>query len=105
MILYNVTVQVDHSVKHDWIRWMQDVHIPDVLKTGLFTGYRLCRLLNDEHSAHGITYAVQYYLRTLEDLQHYQQNHAPRLQAEHASRYGDQCLAFRTILEVIDEQT
>ena len=102
MILYNVTVQVEHSVVEDWLKWMREVHIPDVLKTKLFTEYKLCRLLNDEHSTYGVTYAVQYFLESSDDLDTYQKHYAPRLQADHYDRYGDKCLAFRTVLEVLE---
>jgi hypothetical protein len=102
MILYNVTVNVEPSVHEDWLEWMRTTHIPDVLSTGLFVDHRLCRLLNDEYSREGVTYAVQYRLKTLEDLRKYQQEYAPALQAEHKERYQDKCLAFRTLLEIIE---
>ena len=36
MIIYNVTVNVDEDVLSQWLRWMSENHIPDVMKTGLF---------------------------------------------------------------------
>jgi hypothetical protein len=102
MILYNVTVKVDPSVHEDWLEWMRKTHIPDVLQTGLFVDHRLCRLLNDPYSQDGVTYAVQYRLRNLTDLDKYQREFAPALQAEHQERYQDKCLAFRTLLEIIE---
>ena len=33
MIIYNVTVGVDKSIEADWLAWMKEVHIPDVIKT------------------------------------------------------------------------
>ena len=34
MILYNVTVNIDTDVEEDWIEWMKETHIPEVMKTG-----------------------------------------------------------------------
>ncbi|MCB0581299.1 MAG: DUF4286 family protein [Phaeodactylibacter sp.] len=102
MILYNVTVKVDHDVHDDWLAWMKTVHIPDVLATGLFTGHKLCRLLGVDESD-GITYAIQYFSPDMEAFQQYQQHHAPRLQKEHTERYEGRYVAFRTLMEVLAE--
>ncbi len=100
MILYNVTIKIEHELHDDWLEWMRQVHIPDVMATGLFETYRLCKVLGDD-DAHGITYAIQYACTDLETFMQYQQQHAPRLQAEHNARYRDRYVAFRTLLEVL----
>ena len=99
MILYNVTIKIDHEVQADWLAWMKAVHIPDVMNTGLFLEYRICRMLSDEPD--GITYAVQYFCQDLETLLEYQQNFARNLQADVAKRYPDKYVAFRTVMEVV----
>ncbi len=99
MILYNVTVKVERDIHEDWLAWMRKEHIPDVLSTGHFVSHRICRLLHEEED--GITYAVQYFAHSLEDIQAYQQGHAQRLQAEHARRYKDRFVAFRTLMEIV----
>ncbi|MCO6490485.1 MAG: DUF4286 family protein [Phaeodactylibacter sp.] len=102
MILYNVTVKIDLAAHDDWLAWMKNVHIPDVLATGLFTEHKLCRLLGVDESD-GITYAIQYFSPDMETFQEYQQHHAPRLQKEHTERYKDKYVAFRTLMEVLLE--
>lgn len=99
MIVYNVTVSVDHSIAADWLEWMQNKHIPDVMATGLFVEYRILKMISGENS--GPTYAVQYTLESQTHLNQYQMEHAPALQKEHVERYGDKALAFRTILEIL----
>ncbi len=100
MLIYNVTVKIEHDLNEDWLRWMRDVHIPDVMATGLFENHRLCKVLGDD-DAHGITYAIQYLCPDLETFMKYQEKHAPGLQAAHAERYRDRYVAFRTLLEVL----
>ncbi len=100
MLIYNVTIKIDHDLHEDWLRWMREVHIPDVMATGLFESHRLCKVLGDE-DAQGITYAIQYACPDLETFLLYQQQHAARLQAKHAARYRDKYVAFRTLLEVV----
>ena len=101
MYIYNVTVNIDGAVHDDWLQWMKSVHIPDVLATGIFLDNRLCQVMVEEEQ--GITYSIQYRLKNLEDLERYQKEHAPRLQAEHGARYRDKFVAFRTILRIEDE--
>ena len=36
MIIYNVTVSVEESIKTDWLDWMKTEHIPEVMATGVF---------------------------------------------------------------------
>lgn len=99
MIIYNVTVSVDHDIHEEWLEWMKEVHIPDVMATGLFKENRILRVLTGEHSE--TTFSVQYDCESMEHLEKYQELHAPGLQKEHTDRYGEKCIAFRTLLEVV----
>jgi hypothetical protein len=101
MILYNVTVKIEADAQEDWLQWMKSTHIPDVMATGLFLGYRICKVLGDD-DVHGITYAIQYECPDLAVFAQYQEMHAKRLQEEHQERFLNRYVAFRTLLEVID---
>ncbi len=98
MIIYNVTVKVDLELQEEWRRWMREEHIPAVLATGRFTGYKLCRILHQEED--GATYAVQYFCPDMATMQQYAAREAPRLQAEHRERFQDRYVAIRTLMEV-----
>lgn len=100
MILYSVTVNIDHSVHADWVKWMKEVHIPDVMKTGIFSENRILRLLGDQDSG-GVTYSIQYTCADLSAYEQYQKEYATALQKEHTERYRDKFVAFRTLLEFI----
>jgi hypothetical protein len=101
MILYNVTVNVDDAAAEEWVVWMKTVHIPEVLDTGMFLSNRFCRLMIDEES--GVTYSVQYVLKDLETFKLYQQVYAPALQKSHHEKYEGKYVAFRTVMEILDE--
>ena len=87
MIIYNVTINVDDEAHYEWLKWMQKDHIPAVLSTGLFTGYRLCRLLDVDDP--GTTYSVQYSCNSLIEYNEYKEKHAPRLQKEVLDKFGE----------------
>ena len=99
-ILYNVTIKVDIRVHEEWLAWMKRVHVPDVMKTGMFLEYKICRLLGVDESD-GITYAVQYLCPDMNTYNRYQAEHAYRLQKEHKERYEGKFVAFRTLMKVM----
>lgn len=101
MIIYNVTVNVEDSVRDEWKKWMLEVHIPDVMNTGFFSRYHFCRLMQEEPQ--GTTYAIQYFCPSMDSLQNYLDNFAPVLQKEHTQKYKDRFVAFRSFLEVEEE--
>jgi hypothetical protein len=99
MYIYNVTVNLAAEIHEDWIAWMRDVHIPEVMECGCFVSSRMLKVLfvDDE----GFTYSVQYRFEKMEDIERYQKQFAPELQRRHKERYGDSYTAFRTLLEEV----
>ncbi len=100
MLLYNVTVKVEHEIEAEWIEWMQTVHIPEVLATGMFVKNQFLRLISQDEED-GQTYAVQYYCENSELLDEYMRKYAPALQQKTRDRYANKFVAFRTVLEVL----
>ena len=101
MIIYNVTVSIENSVAEEWLQWMKEVHIPEVMATTYFIKNQIARVMEDEDNG-GKTYAIQYTARNMEDLLEYQRDFAPALQAKHSERYANQYVSFRTVLEIIN---
>jgi len=100
MIVYNVTVNIDPAIHQEWLNWMLSKHIPEVMATGCFLENKVLRLIKESENE-GYTYAFQYMCESQAKLEYYQKNYSPKLQADHSSRYKDQFVAFRTVLEVI----
>ena len=103
MYIYNVTINIDESVHDQWIHWMRDIHIPDMLATGKFTEARMCRVMVEEEMG-GITYSVQYLTPSKQTLDRYFEEDADRLRQDGIDRYNGKFVAFRTELELISEQ-
>ncbi|MBP7274342.1 MAG: DUF4286 family protein [Saprospiraceae bacterium] len=101
MILYNVTIKIETDLHEEWLLWMQQSHIPNVMRTGIFREYRLCRLLGDDETD-GITYAIQYICDDLDSFRKYQDVYAPALQKEHSEKFLNRYVAFRTLLQVVE---
>lgn len=101
MILYNVTVNVEDHIHDEWLQWMQEVHIPEVMQTGKFTDYKMFKILSRQEGETGETYSIQYFAAGMHDYQTYQQDFAPALQRKTFDKYGDNVLAFRTLMETV----
>ncbi len=100
MIIYNITINIEDSVHEEWLEWMKTVHIPDVMKTGMFTDSRILRVLVEE-SLGGQTYSVQYTCDSIEKYQKYEDNYSVALRSDFNNRYKDKFVAFRTLLEIV----
>ena len=99
MILYNITVNIDHDIHQEWLVWMKDFHIPDVWSTGLFIENKVAKIHAEEDG--GLSYSIQYLLKSWEDYNLYQSKFAPKLQKKYQDKYANKSVAFRTVLEII----
>ncbi|MEE9362445.1 MAG: DUF4286 family protein [Cellulophaga sp.] len=103
MYIYNVTVNIEEKVESQWLKWMEETHIPDMLATGKFSHARMCKVLVKEEMG-GTTYAVQYTTKDKETLQKYYEENAPKLQADGLKLFAGTIVVFRSELEIISEQ-
>tara|TARA_R110002167_G_scaffold53573_2_gene153472 strand:+ start:267 stop:623 length:357 start_codon:yes stop_codon:yes gene_type:complete len=102
MYIYNVTTNIEESIHDQWLAWMKETHIPDVLATGKFLSAKMCKVLIEEEMG-GVTYSVQFTAVDKETLQSYYQDHAPTLRQEASKLFSNKFVSFRTELEVISE--
>lgn len=99
MLLYNVTLIIEETAAVRWLKWMQDIHIPNVMATGKFISNRLLKVLDSPNE--GVTYCAQYVVEDMNEYLDYHENHAPALQAELDKEFANQFVAFRTVMEYI----
>ncbi|NII85862.1 DUF4286 family protein [Pedobacter riviphilus] len=99
MFLYNVTLILDDAIAEEWLQWMQDIHIPEVMATGMFVSNRLLKVIDSPNE--GVTYCTQYVAETLEQYNKYQEEFAPALQADLNERYKNRFVAYRSLMEFV----
>lgn len=102
MLIYNVTTNIEASVHHEWLQWMQETHIPDMLATGKFLNAKMSKVLVEEELG-GLTYSVQFTTVDKETLLKYYSEDATRLREDALKRFPNKFVSFRTELEVISE--
>ncbi|MEM6359299.1 MAG: DUF4286 family protein [Bacteroidota bacterium] len=100
MVLYNVTIGVDKDIEMEWLSWMKNDHIPEVMETGKFTEYKIFKVLGHD-DPETTSYSVQYFSSNIAMVNDYLTNHAPDLIKKHQIKYKDRHVAFRTLLEEV----
>jgi len=101
MITYSVEIAIDPGIEAEWLAWMQQLHIPDVLRSGCFSECRVHKVLETERTEP--TYVLQYRCGSLADYHRYRDNFAPARQKEHSERYAGRFRASRQLLEDVGE--
>ena len=100
MLIYNVTIKIDDGIADDWLRWLLEEHIPDVMSTGCFSSHKLVRLLEIDDSE-GPTYAIQYTADSKADYNRYIEMHAPLMRQKSIDKWGNRFIAFRSVMQVV----
>jgi hypothetical protein len=100
MIIYNVTTKVHESIKNEWLSWLKEEHIPDIINTGCFTHAITLKLLEIDDSE-GPTYAIQYNAESKALYNLYIEKYAGALRQKAFDKWGDKFIAFRSVMQVV----
>lgn len=100
MIIYNVTIQTDNSIADAWLKWLKEEHIPEILATKCFTGATILQLLEVDDTD-GPTYAVQYKAESKSNYNRYINLHAEKLRDKSFEKWGNNFVAVRTLLKIV----
>jgi hypothetical protein len=98
MFIYNVTVSITKEAEDEWIQWMKEVHIPNVMQSGMFTSHRLFKVLSHDDPSTS-SFCTMYSLEVLDNFVRYLNEFAPAMRKEIDDKFGGRYAAFRTLLE------
>jgi hypothetical protein len=101
MIIYNVTVKVENSIADDWVKWIMEEHIPEIINTGCFQKGSLLRLLECDDSE-GPTYAVQYFAESKSQYNTYISQFSEKMRQKGFEKWGNKFIAFRSVMQVVN---
>jgi hypothetical protein len=100
MYLYNVTVGIDKDVEGEWLAWIREEYIPQVMETRMFVNFKMYKVLHDDDEG-TVSYSIQYFAESLAKVTTYFEHHAPALTEKHRARFIGQHAAFMTLLEEV----
>jgi hypothetical protein len=95
-----MTVGVDKDIEQTWLRWIRDRHIPAVMRTGMFVDWKMFKVLHDDEGG-TVSYSIQYFAETIENVQQYLDVFAPEIIEEHRHRFFNKHVVFQTLLEQV----
>lgn len=101
MIIYNVTINIEDEIHEEWLSWMKETHIPEVMRTGMFVDHSFSRLLSRQEDETGTTYVIQYLANDMAHYDRYINEFATALQNKTLQKFGSKFIAFRTLMEKV----
>lgn len=100
-LIYNVTIKITWAIQEKWVTWMKQQHIPALMETKCFEKYTFAKLIDIEEDE-GPTYTCQYVLASRAQFDEYEKQFSTALRKETIDTWGNQFIAFRTLMEVVD---
>jgi hypothetical protein len=101
MIVYNLSIKIHAAIEAEWVKWQQLEHIPEVMASGCFTEYKFYRLLSQEEEEDSVTFIIQYSCPDMNSYNTYIEKYAPLIRQKAFSKWGNQFIAFRTIMQSV----
>ena len=101
MIIYNVTTKVRSDIASEWLQWLKEVHVKDILDTGSFTDFRIVKLLEVDEEE-GPTYALQLYADSKAIYNQYVDKYAAKMRQAAFDKWGDKFISIRSIMQIVD---
>ncbi len=101
MIIYSITTIVKKDVEEEWLRWMKEKHMQEIIQTGYFIDSKMFKVKVPSNTNGETTYIIQYYCSAMENYMTYAEKEAKRLQAEYAAKFAGRVTTARTVMEEI----
>jgi hypothetical protein len=101
MIIYNVTTKVDKAIQEEWLSWLKEEHITEILSTGCFTKANILKLLETDETE-GPTYAIQYHSESKAMYNLYIEKYAGIMRQKSIDKWGGQFIAFRSVMQIVN---
>lgn len=98
MFTYNITIKVNHEIVNEWLQWQKEIHIPEIMATGLFTEHRFYQLLEYDDEE-GKIFVTQFVVSSKANYNNYLEKFAPQLRKKTLEKWGDKVVSFRTLLQ------
>ncbi|HYK45479.1 MAG TPA: DUF4286 family protein [Parafilimonas sp.] len=100
MFIYNVTSKINWPIHEAWMEWMTNEYIPAIMATHCFTDFQLLKL-HEQDDAEGPTYVAQYFAASKSQYNRYIELFAPKFEQDGIAKWGNNFMAFASLLEVV----
>lgn len=100
MYIFNTTYLVSDKMHGTWVKWLNEIQIPRMIDTGLFTKPQVAKVLSDEVQD-GTSFSVQFHFPEIHLFALWSEQFSEDLQQDILERFGTEVLSFSVILEII----
>jgi len=101
MFVYSVRVSIEKNIKDDWLSWMKEKHIHDVMNTNCFKSYEIYEVVNEDNISKNTEFIINYFYEEEDSFERYQKEFAPALQKEHTDLFKGKFTASREVLKKV----
>jgi len=99
MLLFNVTVIIEEGSATDWLQWVQESHIPQLMDKECFVSHRLLKIVDSPNE--GLSYCIQFIAEDEARHQTFLDLHEQLFIAEMYNRYPNKLVTFSTLMEFV----
>tara|TARA_B100001778_G_scaffold247177_1_gene207358 strand:- start:446 stop:760 length:315 start_codon:yes stop_codon:yes gene_type:complete len=104
MLIYNVTTHVEFKIEKEWLLWMKQKHLSEILATKKFSEAKIFKIISEQDQG-GASYAVQYHCKNKDLLNDFFKDYANYFQKKVEEKFGKSILFFKTELQLIEAQS
>lgn len=97
MYIYSVRINIKKEVEAEWLSWMKENHLKDVMDTGYFNSCEISKQVIPEVVPGESIYLISYSIDSIEKYNKYLAEEAPRLRNEHIEKFPGKFEASRAV--------
>ena len=102
MIIYKVIIHIEKEIEKDWLSWMKQEHIPEIMSLNIFMKSKIFQVLNPKKRDLK-SYCIEYHCTSINDYNKYKKNYAKVIQKKHSEKYKGLFNAERLIISLKHE--
>ena len=87
MLIYNVTTHVEFKIEKEWLLWMKQKHLSEILATKKFSEAKIFKIISEQDQG-GASYAVQYHCKNKDLLNDFFKDYSNYFQKKVEDKFG-----------------
>jgi len=101
MVIYSVSITIEKSIETEWLDWMKEIHIPEVIDTGFFIDWGIYKVIIPQDNENEVTFRIDYILKSIKHYEDYINSSASKLQSEHSVKFEGKFKASRAVYSIL----
>jgi len=102
MYIYNITFNVEESIKNEWKDYVKNIFIPKMLQSGIIQSATTSQIMVEEQQ--GISYSIQFATQDKKSLEKFKKAELYPILNDLHLKFSPKMVFFATELDVIDKQ-